>query len=92
MQQRLRDQAIQQKNRPSVAPAEKVAPGTMPDESIRQRGLQDLSQRMRMKTNQHPPMPESLKDNPNIAWSPSKARWFDANTRDSFDKDGKPIK
>jgi len=37
----------------------------------------------------HPAIPESLRDNPNVTWSPSRGLFRDVRTNKLFDKDGK---
>lgn len=45
--------------------------------------------RSQPRASPHPPVPDSLRENPNVAWSPSKGRFYDVRTRKSWDKDGK---
>ena len=48
--------------------------------------------RSQPRASTHPSIPETLRENPNVAWSPSKGRFYDVRTRQSWDKDGKEFK
>src|SRR6266567_766931 len=43
------------------------------------------------QTTNIPAVPDTLRTNPNIAWSPSKGRWYDQSTRKAYDTNGKPL-
>ncbi len=84
----------------SMAPYKRTLQQQMQDRILRgEFGLEPATQpqqqqppRSQPKASAHPAVPDSLRDNPNVAWSPSKGRFYDVRTRQSWDKDGNASK
>ncbi|HEX9213165.1 MAG TPA: hypothetical protein VF901_21870 [Bradyrhizobium sp.] len=83
----------------SMAPYKRTLQQQMQDRILRgDFGLEPAMQpqlqppRSQPRASTHPSIPETLRENPNVAWSPSKGRFYDVRTRQSWDKDGKEFK